>query len=34
MFVVLWMFEAKAGAEEDFARAYGPDGDWTPVASS
>lgn len=28
MFVVLWMFEAKAGAEGDFARAYGPDGDW------
>lgn len=28
MFVVLWMFEAKAGAEDDFARVYGPDGDW------
>ncbi|HYK82230.1 MAG TPA: antibiotic biosynthesis monooxygenase [Gemmatimonadales bacterium] len=28
MFIVLWMFEAKAGAEEDFARAYGPAGDW------
>ncbi len=28
MFVVLWMFEAKAGAEQDFARVYGPDGDW------
>ena len=23
MFVVLWMFEAKAGAAEDFVRAYG-----------
>jgi heme-degrading monooxygenase HmoA len=28
MFVVLWMFEAKAGAEEDFARVYGTAGDW------
>jgi heme-degrading monooxygenase HmoA len=28
MFVVLWMFEAKAGAEEDFARVYGTEGDW------
>jgi heme-degrading monooxygenase HmoA len=28
VFVVLWMFEAKAGAEADFARVYGPEGDW------
>src|SRR2546429_8093434 len=25
------MFEAKAGAEEDFVRAYGPDGDWAQL---
>ncbi len=31
MFVVVWMFEAKAGAEEDFVRAYGPDGDWAQL---
>lgn len=31
MFVVLWMFEAKAGAEEDFVRTYGPDGDWAQL---
>jgi heme-degrading monooxygenase HmoA len=28
VFIALWMFEAKAGAEDDFARAYGPEGDW------
>ena len=31
MLLVLWMFEAKAGAEDDFARAYGPDGDWAQL---
>lgn len=31
MFVVLWMFEAKAGAEQDFVRAYGPDGEWAQL---
>ncbi len=31
MLVVLWMFEARAGAEEDFARAYGADGDWAQL---
>src|SRR5436305_15326334 len=25
------MFEAKAGAEEDFVRAYRPDGDWAQL---
>jgi len=28
MFVVLWMFEANVGAEDDFTRAYGSHGDW------
>jgi heme-degrading monooxygenase HmoA len=31
VFVVLWMFEAKAGAEADFMRAYGPEGDWAKL---
>ena len=31
MFVVVWMFEAKAGAEEDFVRAYGPEGEWAKL---
>jgi heme-degrading monooxygenase HmoA len=31
LFVVLWMFEAKAGAEEDFVRAFGPEGDWAQL---
>ena len=28
MFVVLWEFEVKPGAEERFERVYGPGGDW------
>ncbi|PYO68384.1 MAG: hypothetical protein DMD69_07085 [Gemmatimonadetes bacterium] len=31
MFVVVWMFEAKAGAEEDFIRTYGPEGEWAKL---
>lgn len=31
MFVVLWMFEAKVGAEEHVSRVYGPDGDWAQL---
>ena len=28
MHVILWEFRARAGREEEFERAYGPDGEW------
>lgn len=28
MYVIVWRFEARAGREEEFERAYGPGGDW------
>jgi len=31
LFLVVWMFETKAGAEQDFIRAYGADGDWAQL---
>lgn len=34
MFVVLWEFEVKPGYEEQFERAYGPDGEWVRLFRS
>lgn len=28
MYVILWSFEVRPGAEGEFERTYGPDGDW------
>jgi heme-degrading monooxygenase HmoA len=31
MYVIIWKFQAKAGCEDDFERAYGPDGEWVQL---
>ncbi len=30
-YVVIWEFQVRPGAEEDFERVYGPDGDWAQL---
>ncbi len=30
-YVVIWEFQVRPGAEENFERAYGPDGDWAQL---